>query len=544
MVVPDVSDFRAVTRDLAARGTRWAIATPHTAATEAGAAAFERGGNAVDAALAAATTLAVVYPHMCGVGGDLFAVVAEPDGGTVAINSSGRSPAALDVEAVRAAHREVPARGPIPVTVPGAVAGWRALHDHGAELPWGSAFDAAIGSAHDGVPVASSLAATFAEDDGTFAADPGLGALGFPNGRPLAEGETLRQPALGATLEAIAAEGPDALYRGDVGRRYVEGLRAAGSAMSTDDLATHAADVLPPLRAAFRDRHVSVAPPNSQGFVLLQILTLLERLQLDPDPFGPDAATIARVFAATSGDRDRHLADPDAMTTHVSTLLDDGHLAGLADEVRGAGAGAAPRLPPSGDTIALVAMDADGYGVSLIQSLFNGFGSGILEPSTGVVAHDRGACFVLEPGHPTDLAPAKRPLHTLLPVVVHGDDGRLREVAGTMGGFAQPQIDAQTLIRALVLGASAADAVAAPRWLVTGMDRAAADPATGEAAPWAVAEADVPSTVVDALQGAGFRVDTVPERDEGAGHAHLIRSDAGGLDAGTDPRADGGAAAG
>jgi gamma-glutamyltranspeptidase/glutathione hydrolase len=537
VVVPDVPDFRSLSANLAARGTTWAIATPHAAATDAGAAAFERGGNAVDAALAAATTLAVVYPHMCGVGGDLFAVVSEPGGETVTINSSGRSPAALDVAAVRAAHREVPFRGPIPITVPGAVAGWHALHGRGAALPWAAGFEAAIRAAHDGVPVARSLAATLAEDDGTFAADPGLAALGFRDGRPLTEGEALRQPALGATLEAIAAGGADALYRGDVGRRYVEGLRAVGSAMSMEDLAAHVADVLPPLRGAFRDQHVSVAPPNSQGFVLVQILSLIERLQLDPDPFGPDAATIAKVFRAASGDRDRHLADPDAMTTHVSTLLDDGHLAGLADEVRGdVTAVAHPR--PTGDTIALVALDAHGHAVSLIQSLFNGFGAGILEPSTGIVAHDRGACFVLEPGHPNDLAPAKRPLHTLLPVVVHGDDGRVSAVTGTMGGFGQPQIDAQTLIRSLALGASAADAVAAPRWLVSGMDR------TSGAGGWVVAEADVPAAVVAALQGAGFRVDTVPERDEGTGHAHLIRSDADGLDAGSDPRADGSAAAG
>ena len=538
MVVPDVSDFRALTRNLSARGTSWAIATPHTAATDAGASAFERGGNAIDAALAAATTLAVVYPHMCGVGGDLFAVVAEPDGGVVAVNSSGRSPAGLDVDAVRAAHTEVPPRGPIPVTVPGAVAGWQALHGLGATRPWRDAFDAALGHAHDGVAVATGLAATLAEDDGTFAADPGLGATYFPGGRALSVGEDLAQPALAATLESIAAGGADALYRGDVGRRYVDGLRDVGSAMAVEDLAAHTADLLPALRAAFREHHVSVAPPNSQGFVLLQILSLIERLELDPDPLGPDAAAIARVFAAAGADRDRHLADAEAMTTHVSTLLDDGHLAALADEVRGEQAGAA-RPRADGDTIALVAIDASGVAVSLIQSLFNGFGAGILEPSTGIVAHDRGACFVLTPGHPNELRPAKRPAHTLLPAVVHGRDGRVSAVAGTMGGYGQPQIDAQTLIRSLALGTGSAEAVAAPRWLVTGMDRASED-----AGAWATVEADVPQAVVEALQDAGFRVDTVPEQDDGTGHAHLIRAGAHGFDAGTDPRADGSAAAG
>jgi gamma-glutamyltranspeptidase len=537
VVVPDVSDFRAL-RNLSARGSSWAIATPHTAATDAGAAAFERGGSAVDAALAAAATLAVVYPHMCGVGGDLFAVVAEPDGSTVAVNSSGHSPNGLDVDAVRAAHSEVPDRGPIPVTVPGAVAGWHTLHGLGAVLPWSDVFDAALAYAHDGVAVAPGLAATLADDDGTFAADPGLAATYFPDGRALAAGSIFTQPALAATLEAISAGGADALYRGEVGRRYVDGLRALGSALTVDDLAGHAADLLPALRAAFRGHHVSVAPPNSQGFVLLQILSLIERLELDPNPLGPDAATIARVFAVTGADRDRHLADADAMTTHASTLLDDGHLAALADDVRAGGS--APRTrTPDGDTIALVAIDASGVAVSLIQSLFNGFGAAILEPSTGIVAHDRGACFVLTPGHPNELRPGKRPAHTLLPAVVHGDDGRVSAVAGTMGGYGQPQIDAQTLIRSLALGAGAADAVSAPRWLVGGMDRAA-----GDARTWAIAEADVPSAVVEALQGAGFRVDTVPEHDDGTGHAHLIRSGADGFDAGTDPRADGSAAAG
>lgn len=538
MVVPGVSDFRGLTKNLSARGNRWAIATPHTAATDAGAAAFERGGNAVDAALAAATTLAVVYPHMCGVGGDLFVVVAEPDGETMAITSSGRSPALLDVDAVRAAYSTVPFRGPVPVTVPGAVAGWHALHGRGALRPWAEGFSDALRLAHGGVDVAPSLAGTLAEDDGTFAADPGLAGVFFPSGRPLEAGATVEQPALGATLEAIAAGGADAFYRGDVGRRYVDGLRAVGSAMMVDDLAGHRADLIPPLRAAFRDQHVSVAPPNSQGFVLLQILSLLERLELDPDPFGADAGALARVFRVASADRDRHLADPDAMITHASTLLDDGHLAALTDEVRG-GADAARRPPTAtGDTIALVAIDASGYAVSLIQSLFNGFGAGILEPSTGIVAHDRGACFVLDPGHPNDLAPAKRPAHTLLPVLTHGDDGRVSAVAGTMGGYGQPQIDAQTLIRALALGAGGAEAVAAPRWIVTGMDRADDDP------PWVTAEADVPAHVRASLQASGFRVDTVPEHDEGVGHAHLIRADADGFDAGSDPRADGSAAAG
>jgi gamma-glutamyltranspeptidase len=244
------------------------------------------------------------------------------------------------------------------------------------------------------------------------------------------------------------------------------------------------------------------------------------------------------VFRVASADRDRHLAEATAMATHVSTLLDDGHLAGLADEVRAGPAPAPGRRAATGDTIALVAIDARGHAVSLIQSLFDHFGAGILEPSTGIVAHDRGACFVLEPGHPNDLAPAKRPAHTLLPALAHGQDGRVSAVTGTKGAHAQPQIDAQSLLRSIALGTGAAETIAAPRWLVGGMDP------LGGAEPWVLAEADVPPVVVDALQGTGFRVDTVPEHDEETGHAHLIRAGADGFDAGSDPRADGSAAAG
>jgi gamma-glutamyltranspeptidase len=517
-------------------GTRWAIATPHTLATEAGAEAFERGGNAIDAALAAATTLAVVYPHMCGVGGDLFALVQRPDGAVTAVNSSGRAPAAADADLVRGrtGGHAMPVRGPYTVTVPGAVAGWRALHDQGAAMDWRTGFERARTYARDGAPVAPGLAEQLAGEP-TLAADPGMASVFFPGGSALAEGATLGQPALAATLDAIASEGPGVLYRGEIGRRYTAGLADAGVPIVPGDLEAHHADLLPPLRSRYRELDLSVVPPNSQGFVLLQILALVERLGIDPNPFGPDAAILARIVGATASDRDRHLADPDRMLVHPSTLLDDGHLAGLADEVRAAGDPASPRTP-TGDTIALVTADADGHAVSLIQSLFDGFGSGILEPSTGIVAHDRGGCFTLEPGHANELRGGARPAHTLMPALVHRH-GRLAAVAGTMGGYAQPQINAMTLIRAFDLGMTPGDAVAAPRWLVHGMDPSSPSPA-------AIGEADVPETTVTTLRNGGFEVDTVGVRDGSVGHAHLILMTQDGLAAGSDPRSDGGALAG
>ncbi len=522
--------------ELHASGSQWAIATPHTVATEAGAVAFERGGNAVDAALVAAITLAVSYPHNCGVGGDLFALVQRPDGATIAINASGRAPASVDPDALRARYgTDMPEVGPDSITVPGAVSGWATLHREGALLPWAEAFGPAIALAYGGVAVSRSLSRALSERETILAADPGLAGVFFHDGAPLPRGALFRQPSLGATLERLAAEGPGALYGGDIGERYARGLRTAGAPITLNDLAAHEADVVAPLAGRYRDLDVRVVPPNSQGFALLEMLALTERLGIDPDPLGPDAGVLALAFAAANRDRDHHLADPDAMRVHPSTLLDEGHLAGLADRIRDAAA--APAAPGhrhgTGDTIAMVTADTDGWAVSLIQSLWDSFGSAILEPETGIVAHDRGGCFTLQAGHPNEIAPGKRPFHTLMPVLVHRD-GRLAAVAGSMGGASQPQINAQNLIRAFDMGVGAGDTIAAPRWTVWG------EPGQGVVQ----AEGTVPEAATARLEEAGFRVDLLDNVDEAVGHAHLIlaRSD-GTLDVGSDPRADGGALA-
>lgn len=530
-------------RQLTASGKRFAIATPHTAATEAGARAFEAGGNAIDAALAAAVTLAVVYPHMCGVGGDLFALVQESDGRTIALNASGAAPLAIDAEALRGSHDSMPTHGPLAVTVPGAVSGWAALAKLGADLRFERAFDEAIRLAREGVPVAPSLAATLALERNRLVTDPGLLTTFFREGAPLAQGDSFLQPALAETLEAIARKGAKVLYGGRVGERLVAGLRVLGSPIAVGDLAGHAAELNSAIEGRYRDLHVSVVPPNSQGFALLEILATVERLGIDPNPLGRDAGVLARVFEAVSADRDRHNADPRFARVPVGTLLDEGHIAGLCDQVRGASNGGTDGLSndsslrrPSGDTIALVTADGSGRAVSLIQSLYDAFGSGILEPSTGIVLHNRGSAFSLDPPSPNFLAGGKRPAHTLMPVLVHRD-GRLAAVSGSMGGGAQPQINFQTLARIFDLGMEPAAALGAPRWLVGGMEL--------HADRFVELEGLVPPEVRGALEARGYRLTVLGDLDEGVGHAHLIvaRPD-GTMEAATDPRADGEARAG
>jgi gamma-glutamyltranspeptidase/glutathione hydrolase len=515
-----------------ATGSRWAIATPHRLATGAGAEAFERGGNAIDAALSAAVTLAVCYPHMCGAGGDLFALVHRAQGDVLVVNSSGRAPAGVDPEAVRSAHGDsMPIRGPVPVTVPGAVAGWEALHRIGATLPWADLFAEPTRLASEGTPMPESLHEYLRDEAALFSEDAGMAGVFYPSGSPVPPGDTFRNPALAATLERIAAGGAAALYGGPLGKAFAEGLRAAGSPITAEDMAAHRAGIVPPLSGRFRDLHVSVAPPNSQGYSLLQILAAIDRLELDPDPIGPDAGTLARIFLTAMRDVLRHLADPERMKVHPSTLLDDGHIAAFCDEVRSGDGSPATTGSPDGDTIALVCVDAAGNAVSLIQSLFWGFGSGILEPETGIVAHNRGACFSLELGHPNELAPEALPLHTLLPVLLHDEHGRLAGAVGTMGGFQQAQLDAQAIARTFVLGLAPEQAVGAPRWVVL-------DPPDAPRA-----ELEEGAGVEALIEEAGFDTSQVPN-GQGTGHTHLIRVTSARLLAGSDPRSDGGALAG
>jgi len=523
-------------RQLSASGTRWAIACPHAAATHAGAEAFETGGNAVDAALAAATSLAVVYPASCGVGGDLFALVRFPNGEIAALNSSGAAPAAIDVEAIRGEYGErMPERGPHSVTVPGAVAGWQALTELGARFDLAKALEPAIAFGVGGVPVARDLAGTIERGADLWRADPGMATAFLPEGRPLAEGDLLRQPALAETLRTLATEGRDAMYGGTVGVRLAEHLRSLGETHTIEDFEAHSTDVSEPVTRGYHGVDVSVVPPNSQGFALLEMLLAIERLGVQPDPLGKDAATIANVLRLASLDRDAHNADPWRVDVAVDDLLS---YANIERTARRAAAGERPAATAAagGDTVGIVAADAEGWAVSVIQSLYNGFGSGILEPSTGVVLHNRGACFSLDPASPNVLAGRKRPAHTLMPVLLTRD-GELVGVAGTMGGGGQPQIHAQVLTRSLDLGMTPADAVAAPRFVVGGTDSV-------QGGAFIEAEERVPAETRRAFADAGYEVNLLEPYDSTVGHTHLIRVGADGFSAGSDPRADGSAEAG
>jgi gamma-glutamyltranspeptidase/glutathione hydrolase len=507
------------------------VASPQADANAAAEAAFAAGGNAIDAALAAAAVLTVTYPHNCALGGDLFALVHLPGGEVVSVNASGPAGARADAAALRRHGPAMPVTGPATVTVPGLVAGWETLHGLGARLPWADALAAATELARDGAAVAPNLAEAIADTRTGIEADPGMAAVFHPGGTPLRTGDVLRQPALAATLERLATAGASDFYGGDVAARLLAGLDGLGGALTAGDLAGFAPEVGAPLAGAFAGVEVLTSPPNSSGVVLLQALAALDAASLE-DPLGADAAGLAEILRAGGEERERLLGDPRAVAQDVEDWLGAERIAALAERARAAARPAArPRLDPrpTGDTAAVVAAGDDGIAVSLIQSLFHGFGAQLLEPSTGVLLHNRGAFFSLRDGHPNALAPGRRPAHTLMPLMIRRG-GRLAGVLGTMGGLVHAQIHAQVLLR-LLAGATPQEAVDAPRWIVGAME-------LGEPDDTIRIEDGCDAAARAALAGAGMRLVDVPRDSDWLGHAQAIWLEPR-LAAGSDRRADG-----
>jgi oxamate amidohydrolase len=453
-----------------ATGGHYAIATPHTFATEAGEAMFRAGGSAVDAALAASAALTVISPHRSSIGGDLMALIAHPDGDATAVNGTGSAAHRVSPDTLRAHARAMPVRGPETITVPGAVNAWDALAGMAGRLPLGHVLGPAISLAWEGVPVSRSLARTAASMARELACDPGMAAVLLPGGRPLAEGSVLRQPALAQSLQTIADDGARALYAGDLGRMLLAGLRRLGSPLREDDLAMHATELTDPVQARFRGTEVLTAPPNSQGFVLLQVLLALGSL----GALARGTPDLAALFRVAGRDRDRHLADPRRREVPTNHLLSREHVASLVERAR-TPAGVTPgRLELGGrDSVAVVAADDSGNAVSIIQSSGDPLGAGILEPATGIVCHNSGASFSLDPASPNVLEGGKRPAHNLMPVLLRRD-GQLVEVQGAVGRYEHPQVHAELILRSAAAGAG-------PRALDRGpvADRDARAPAAG-----------------------------------------------------------------
>ncbi|KAA0090897.1 gamma-glutamyltranspeptidase [Mycolicibacterium sp. P1-18] len=506
-----------------------AVATPHTLATDAATEAFRDGGSALDAAIAAAAVLTVVYPHNVALGGDLIALVRSPDGTVTCVNASGWAGAAVDVDAMRAKHgAELPARGADTVTVPGGVRGWETLHGIGGRLPWHRLMQPARRAADVGVPIAASVGAHLVDpENADLHGSADFDRAFRPGGHLLQTGDDFRQPALAATFAALADGGPDVFYRGDVAAGTVRYLRSHGSVLDEADFADFQPEITAPASVDFRGLVVSTSPPNTHGFIMLRALAAIEEFDTGA-PLGDDLATLMRVFHHGNRLRAECLADPRQAAVDLKALVHD--------DLRAAtpvGDAVAARSVPRGDTVGVAAADGDGWAVSLIQSVYHAFGSGLVDPDTGILFHDRGTSFSLDAGSPNVLAPRKRPLHTLMPVIVT-KNGEFRHVLSTMGGQGQPQILTQVLLRMLD-GRTAAEAVAAPRAVVGQQALGCTDDSV-------VVEVDADADALASLEASSFETVVLPRHSETLGQTNVVRAGADGeLTAAADPRADGSA---
>lgn len=503
-------------------------------ASSAGVDLLRRGGSAVDAAVGASAVLAVTAPHLCGMGGDLFALVHVPgEPAPVALNASGRAGSGADLERLLAdGHRVMPFTGDVrSAPVPGCVDGWLALHGRFGRLPLGEVLRAATTYAAEGFPAGPLLAAAQPRLHGV------AGAEDLTDPWPLRAGDRVRRPGVALALAAVVEHGRAGFYEGAFG----DGLLELGAGeYAPEDLTRPLADWVEPLRARAWDHDVWTVPPNSQGYLTLLGARIAERLALPDDPADPAWAHLL-VEAARAAGHDR----PTVLHEHaeVGRLLDDAEVGRRAALVDPAARSALPTTVAGGGTMHLCAADRDGSAVSLIQSNASGFGSLVFEPATGIGLHNRGIGFSVEPGHPAAYGPGRRPPHTLSPAMVTAPDGTLRAAIGTMGGDSQPQVLLQLLCRWLRHGQSPGTAVSAPRWILQG--RTGFDTWTTPD-PTVVVEPDAPAAWPDGLRERGHPVElAAPEAVHAFGHAHLLAANpAGGWAGCADPRARIGAAAG
>ncbi len=520
------------------RSLRGMVTAPHHLAAQAGLDILKDGGTAIEAAVAVAATLAAVYPHMTGIGGDGFWLVHEPDGSVWAIDACGRSAAAADLS-LYAGLEAIPWRGSLAAnTVAGTVSGWAAaLQRSGGTLPLGRLLRDAIGYAEHGVLV-SRGGAEIAESKGPeLRVQPGAYAATFePDGRPLREGEVLRQPVLAATLAALAVDGLDSFYTGPLADKIAADLAAVGSPVTAADLAAHRAEMVEPLSVGITGATLHNLTPPTQGLAALLILALFDRLD------APDAESFAHIHGLVEATkqafrvRDSHVGDPAFMTIDPQALLDDAAgIDAMAAAIDPARAAPWPHPPALGDTTWFAAADGEGRVVSCIQSTYFEFGSGIVLPETGIVWQNRGSSFRLAPDGWNALRPGRKPFHTLNPALARFDDGRVMAY-GTMGGEGQPQTQAAIFTRYARYGVPLQEAVTRPRWLL--------GRTWGESSTSLKIEDRFAPDVIEALRRAGHEVELMAPFTATMGHAGaIVRHPDGVLDGATDPRSDGAVAA-
>jgi oxamate amidohydrolase len=518
---------------------RGVVCAPHAAAVEAGRAILAEGGNAIEAMVAMAATIAAVYPHMNHLGGDGFWLIREPSGRLRAIMAPGPAGRNARPELYRE-YEVIPPRGPLAaLTVPGAIGGWmlalQAAKAYGGTMPLDVLLTNAYGHAHNGYQVTRSQNRLTADHLAELKDVPGFAATFLVDGKTPDVGAMMKQEALATTLAHLAHAGLDDFYRGDVGREIAADLARIGSPVTRDDLTRYQAKLADPLRADLASGTVYNTDAPTQGVVSLMILALFDRLAVTaPESFDHIHGLVEATKRALRA-RDRSVTDPDYLAHPLDRYLDPRFIAGEAMKIDRRKAARWPLSSGEGDTIWMGAADASGLVVSYIQSIYWEFGSGCVLPATGVLMQNRGASFSLQSGALNPLTPGRLPFHTLNPALAVLKDGRVMAY-GCMGGDGQPQTQSAVFTRYVLFREELLDAIDRPRW-VLGRTWGAARTALR-------LEPRFDGNLIDALASAGHDVDVLSEPySDVMGHAGaVVLHKDGSLEGAHDPRADGGAA--
>ncbi len=525
------------------RATHAIAVAPNHLAAQTALSVMRDGGNAIEAMVAAAASIAVVYPHMNGIGGDSFWLIVPPDGEPIAIDACGQAAAAASIEAYQSRGLSaIPVRGPLAAnTVAGTVGGWNKALEIGAKMggkqPLARLLQDAIGYAKDGMPVTESQQNATRAKHPELAMQPGFEDTFLINGQLPLTGQRFRQPRMARTLGMLARDGLDSYYRGPLAEEISADLKAIDSLLTAQDLRDYEASVKIPLQLEHSTGMLYNTTPPTQGVVSLAILGLLDRVGL-ASVSADSADHVHLVVEATKRAfelRDRYVTDPACMTIDPQSLLSPDRLDAMAstitlDQAAPWGQGLGP-----GDTVWMGVIDESGLAVSFIQSIYHEFGSGVVLPGTGINWQNRGASFSLDDNKLLALKPRKKPFHTLNPAAARLKDGRIM-VYGAMGGDGQPQTQAAVFTRYVVFGQALQTAVTAPRWLL--------GRTWGQSTDTLKLEARFSPSLIAELIARGHEVEVLRPFDETMGHAcALVRHADGTLEGASDPRSDGGVAA-
>lgn len=518
------------------------VTAPHHLAAQAGCDVLRDGGNAIEAMIAAASTITVVYPHMNNLGGDGFWLIGTPGGTVTGVQATGRS-AQLATRSFYTdqGHDAIPSRGPLSaLTVPGTVDGWRLAQGisqgrHGGKLPMSRLLEDAIRHARDGIAVSRTLSECATTKRHELEDMPGFADVYLSGGSPCRTGDRLKQNRIAKTFEQMVSAGLEDFYRGDLARSIAKDLQASGSPLRLSDLEAHRAEEVTPLSVDVAGHKVFNMPPPTQGLAsLLLLATYAQHLAEFPEGFD----FVHRLVESTKAAfriRDRYVTDPAHMVRSAETFLTPDSLADLSRQISHDTAAPWPHPSRPGDTVWLAATDRSGLSVSFIQSIYWEFGSGVILPETGITCQNRGTSFSLDPLNPNCLDPGRLPFHTIQPAMAQLSDGRLMSY-GTMGGEGQPQTQAMIFARHVLHGMPLQAAITAPRWLL--------------GRTWGTAETNLKlenrfgPALIEALRAAGHDTEIVGPFMDIMGHAGAImRHPDGLLEGASDPRSDGSVAA-